>query len=98
MSHAVPNVVLEAIACGRPVLAFSTGGIPDMVKPGVSGWLVHDISPEGLARGLMQALDETAHDSRLEASSRALAEAEFAPPQIARRYEELFNEARLRSR
>lgn len=89
----LPNVVLEAIACGRPVLAFSTGGIPDMVKPGVSGWLVKDISPEGLARGLAQALDELANGAALETSCRELAESAFSPPRIAKRYEQLFIEA-----
>jgi Glycosyl transferases group 1 len=36
----LPNTVMESLACGRPVVGTATGGIPDMVKDGVNGWLV----------------------------------------------------------
>ena len=33
-----PNVVLEVLACGTPTIALPVGGLPEMVRPGVSGW------------------------------------------------------------
>ena len=36
----LPNTVAEAMCAGTPILAFQTGGLPEMVVPGKSGWLV----------------------------------------------------------
>ena len=48
----LPNTVLESLACGTPVVAFTTGGIPDMVKHRHNGYLAPGASPEELAKGL----------------------------------------------
>lgn len=50
-----PNVVLEALACGRPVVATSVGGIPDIVDESV-GRLVEAQDAGSLARALLDAL------------------------------------------
>lgn len=54
-----PNVVLEALASGRPVVATRVGGIPDVLTDGVTGILVPPRSAEDLARALRAALDRT---------------------------------------
>jgi glycosyltransferase involved in cell wall biosynthesis len=45
----LPNVVMEAIACGTPVVAASVGGLSDMVCHGQTGWLADEASPAALA-------------------------------------------------
>ncbi|MSP62764.1 MAG: glycosyltransferase family 4 protein [Myxococcales bacterium] len=49
-----PNALLEAIACGRPVVATRVGGIPELVTGPVLGELVPPRSPEALAAALVR--------------------------------------------
>lgn len=51
-----PNVVLEALACGTPVVASRVGGIPEIVHNRETGILVDPDEPRGLAEALEQAV------------------------------------------
>jgi glycosyltransferase involved in cell wall biosynthesis len=51
-----PNVVLEALACGRRVVASAVGGVPDLITSPTLGALVPSRDPVALAAGLTQAL------------------------------------------
>ena len=53
-----PNVVLEALACGRPVVATNVGGIPEIMND-KCGRLVPPREPAALARALASVLDAT---------------------------------------
>lgn len=48
----LPNTVMESLACATPVVAFKTGGIPDMVEHLVNGYLADYESSEDLATGM----------------------------------------------
>jgi glycosyltransferase involved in cell wall biosynthesis len=51
-SDAFPTIILEAMACGTPVLASPIGGIPDIIKNGETGFFLEDNSPECIAKNL----------------------------------------------
>ena len=53
----LPNTVAESMSCGTPVLAFTTGGLPEMVKPEKSGWLVDTIDAKSMIAKIVKILN-----------------------------------------
>ena len=52
------RVVLEAMACGVPVVGADTGGIPEMIIHRVNGWLVPPNDPQSLANTIKKVLSD----------------------------------------
>jgi glycosyltransferase involved in cell wall biosynthesis len=52
MQDNLPNTVMESLACGTPVIAFETGGIPEMIVHHKTGFLAKEYSSNSLAEGI----------------------------------------------
>jgi glycosyltransferase involved in cell wall biosynthesis len=50
-------VMIEAMACGTPVIAFNCGSVPEVLDPGVTGFIVNDIDAAVAAVGSIHTLD-----------------------------------------
>lgn len=86
----LPNVVMEAMSCGTPTVAFPIGGLPDMVRSGETGWLAVTVAAESLADAIADALVAVSRGQTLRDSCRAVCEAEYSLEQQAAKYLELF--------
>lgn len=92
----MPNGILESMACGRPVVAFNTGGVPDMVTHNETGYLAAKGDVDELAHGLRMLLSEDASKINFGERAREVAEQKFGSTLQAERYRDLYEEVILR--
>ncbi len=85
------NVLVEAMACGVPVVATTSPGTREIVTDGVDGLLVDRHEPDAVAASLERVLTDGVLRQRLAAATRASA-ARFALPTIAAAYDSLLRE------
>lgn len=90
LSEGMPNAVLEAMLAGRPVVATAVGGIPEVVRDGVTGCLVAAGDAAGLAAGVGRILKDPALAAAMGAAGRRQALTAHAPARMAERFLELY--------
>ena len=57
LTEGLPNIMLEAMACGTPFLTTRVGAIPDFIRNEETGFLIEDISPKCIAKSVLNALE-----------------------------------------
>jgi len=92
LQEAFGKTLVEAMACGTPVVAFDHGGPADIVAHRETGYLARAFSAEDLARGIAWCLGDAARNAQLGRNARARAELEFDIGVVAGRYDDLYDE------
>jgi glycosyltransferase involved in cell wall biosynthesis len=85
-------VLVEAMACGLPVVATRVGGIPEVVEDGVTGLLVPPNDPEALAEGINSLLEDPDRMKAMGARGRERAKEHFTWDTVAKRLVSLYTE------
>jgi glycosyltransferase involved in cell wall biosynthesis len=88
----LPNTIMEALACGTPVVSFAVGGIPDMVEHQRNGYLADASDTDDLIRGIIWALADSQRLQILGHAAREKVLQEFTDTLQAKRYERLYAE------
>jgi glycosyltransferase involved in cell wall biosynthesis len=87
----LPISLIEAMALGRPVVATRVGGIPEVIKDGLQGYLVAAEDVEGFGRRVIQLLEDPALRSAMGAEGRIRAQA-FDIRRAVARMEQIYEE------
>lgn len=82
----LPNTVLESMACGTPVAGFDTGGIPDMVREGITGCLAPPGDVTGLGKIMAGILQDFTARKVMSEKCRKAAEEEYSMQRQAEQY------------
>lgn len=90
-------VLAEAAACGLPCLAVATGGIPEVVRDGETGLLVHETGEEDILASLARNLDYLVADAAMRvamgSAGQRLVSRDFTTQRMVGEFETLYDEA-----
>jgi len=96
LDEGLPIAILEAMACGRPVVATPVGGVPEAVVDGQTGLLVPPGDPAHLAQAVLRLLHDPILARRLGDEGRRRAETVLSIDHVTSRVESLYEELAAR--
>jgi glycosyltransferase involved in cell wall biosynthesis len=90
----LPTIVLEAMACGTPVLATPVGAIPDVITNEVTGFLLESTAPERIAQRITMILNYTELE-KVADNAEGLIRQKFTRTAATERYDKMLREVLL---
>ncbi len=91
LSENLPLVILEALSCGVPAVAFNVGGIPDMIEHKKNGYLAQPQDAQDLASGILWVLENRDYQ-QISSFAHTKVEQNFSYPVVANRLLDLYSE------
>ena len=85
-----PLVLQESMACGTPMVSFKVGGVPDLVRPDITGYLAEPENAKDLCDGIVQLLEDELLRSHMSDQCRAIAVKEYPLELMVQRHIELY--------
>ncbi|MGB3204893.1 MAG: glycosyltransferase family 4 protein [Crinalium sp.] len=88
----LPLMLQESMACGTPMVSFKVGGVPDLVRPGITGYLATATDTEDFAQGIVQLWEDNQLRQQMSQQCRAIAITEYTLEMQAKRYIDLYQQ------
>ncbi|WP_066425194.1 glycosyltransferase family 4 protein [Anabaena sp. 4-3] len=88
----LPLVLQESMACGTPMVSFKVGGVSDLVRPGVTGYLAQPEDTQDFCNGIVQLLEDSQLRQKMSENCRVIALEEYPLELQAQRYIELYHQ------
>lgn len=86
----LPLVLQESMACGTPMVSFDIGGVPDLVRPGITGYLARPENTTDFCNGIVKLLGDDIQRQHLSKNCRRIVLDEYPLELQARRYIDLY--------
>lgn len=90
-----PLSILEYMACGKPVVATRIGGVPEMVKDGMNGFLVKPESPSDLSKKILSLINDKPLRRSMGTEGRKIVEESFTLDKMIDNYKEFFKQVQV---
>lgn len=88
----LPLVLQESMACGTPMISFKVGGVPDLVRPGITGYLANPEDIKDFQQGTLELLEDGGLRAKMGQNCRAIALQEYSLDLQTQRYVELYQQ------
>lgn len=87
-----PNVVLESMACGTPTVAFNVSSLPDLVRPGITGFLAEVESADSFREQIIRLLEDNSLRQKFGQNCREIVIKEYTIELLYTRYAEMYRQ------
>jgi glycosyltransferase involved in cell wall biosynthesis len=91
-AESLPLVLQESMACGTPMVSCRVGGVPDVVRPGLTGYLAEPEDTNDLRNGIIQLIEDHDLRNRMSESCRTIAVDEYSLELQVERYIKAYRE------
>lgn len=88
----LPLVLQESMACGTPMISFNIGGVPDLVRPEITGYLAEPDDWQAFRHQILQLLEDKNQQQKMSKLCREIAIKEYSIELQAQKYKEIYQQ------
>jgi len=92
----LPLMLQESMACGTPMVSFNIGGVPDLVRPNITGYLAAPEDVDDFCLGIVNLLEDSEARAQMSQNCREIAVKEYSLGIFINKFTELYRQALAR--